>query len=155
MLFLCEIPSVVGWRAVTRLQCFNPWLDLLSWIPLAGAGTRHCGLSSASAKHSSHGLVLCSNPSRAAHLLGMVSGHEWSENASVWYQKKTKHTFFTEFSNSPHYFIRISVWASSMSYLNIPSMWKKANKTVKNNPQSNIVTFISKYLWMLIFSLYS
>lgn len=32
MMFHCETPSVVGWRAVSRLKCFNPWLDFHSWI---------------------------------------------------------------------------------------------------------------------------
>lgn len=156
MLFLCEIPSVVGWRAVTRLQCFDPWLDLLSWIPLAGAGTRHRGLSSASAKHSSHGLE-CFAPS--PH--GLLTCWEWSlvmnDLKMPWsgVRKRLNTPFLLSFQ-TPH----IILYASQ-SGLALCPIWifhlceKRQAKQSKKNPQSNIVTFISKYLWMLIFSLYS
>lgn len=118
---------------------------------------------------------------RGCSLVRKGLGHGWAENASAWCQEKTNHTFLIEFSNPLHYFY--TVWASSMSSLNIPRTWKankrkknrnktEQNETKQNKPskippksskknnnnkktQSNIVTFIFKYLWTLIFSLYS
>lgn len=72
---------------------------------------------------------------RGCSLVGKGLGHGWAENASAWCQEKTKHTFLIEFSNPLHYFY--TVWASSMSSLNIPCTWK-ANKRKKKSKQNKM-----------------
>lgn len=152
MIFHCEIPSATGWRAVSRFQHLNH-----SWIYTAGfAGCRNI-LGSSLPQQSTAATARCSSPSLAgaARLLGRVLGQEWSENASIWCQKKTKHAFFLLSFQTLHIALYTSQFELVLCAIWIFHLDERGKQNSQKKPQSNIITFFFKHLQMLIFNLYS